>query len=146
MTIFIISCTEEAFEIKTPTLEQIGINEPTIRTVNVDYIEETQEIDTTPRIDIISPKDGELIKISAFAVKLNISNFKLVHPDRYSQQGQGHVQLLVDDMEYRGSKTEFVFENESDGVHVIKAELMLSNNTVLPYNKMIKIYINTTIS
>lgn len=97
-----------------------------------------------PRIDIISPKDGEVIKGSQIKVKLDISNFKLVTPDNEPKQGQGHVQVWVGDMEFRGSKTEFVFENESNGIHTIKAELMLSNSTVLPYSNTIKVIVNKT--
>ena len=54
------------------------------------------------------------------------------------------MQVWVDGMEFRGSKTEFVFENESNGIHTIKAELMLSNNTVLPYSKTIRVVVNNT--
>lgn len=77
-------------------------------------------------------------------MKLNISNFKLVTPDKYPKKGQGHVQIWVGDMEFRGSKTEFIFENESNGIHTVKAELMMNNNTVLPHSKTIKIFINRT--
>ena len=100
------------------------------------------QLATKPGIDITSPRNGEVIKDGKILVKLNISNFKLVTPEKESQQGQGHVQVWVDDMEFRGAKTEFVFENESNGVHTIKAELMLSNNTVLPYSKTIKAFVN----
>lgn len=97
-----------------------------------------------PNIDIISPTNNELIKDGKILLKLNISNFKLVTPDSEPKKGQGHIQVWIDDMEFRGSKTEFVFENESDGTHIIKGELMLSNNTVLPYSKTIKVFLNRT--
>ena len=97
-----------------------------------------------PQINIIEPKDGEMIKDSKIILKLNISNFKLVTPDLQPKKGQGHIQVWVDNMEFRKSDTEFVFENESNGVHVIKAELMLSNNTVLPYSKTINIFVHKT--
>ena len=97
-----------------------------------------------PQIDIISPKDGEIIKGSKIILKLNISNFRLVTPDLQPKKGQGHVQVWVDGMEFRKSNTEFIFENESNGIHIIKAELMLSNNTVLPYSKTIKVFVNNT--
>ena len=97
-----------------------------------------------PNIDIISPKNSELIKDGKILLKLNISNFKLVTPDTEPKQGQGHIQVWIDDMEFRGSKTEFVFENESDGTHIIKGEIMLSNNTVLPYSKTIRVFLNRT--
>ena len=97
-----------------------------------------------PKINILSPGDGEVINDNKIIVKLNISNFELVTPDKESKQGQGHAQVWVDNMEFRSSKTEFVFMNESNGIHTIKAELMLSNNTVLPYSKTIKVIVNKT--
>ena len=97
-----------------------------------------------PQIDIISPKNGEMIKDNKIILKLNISSFRLVTPDLQPKKGHGHIQVWVDNMEFRKSNAEFIFENESNGVHVIKAELMLSNNTVLPYSKTIKIFVNKT--
>ena len=107
-------------------------------------VNKIQEIRKEPKIDIIIPKNEEIIKNNKLVVKLNISNFKLVTPDKEPMQGQGHVQVWVDNMEFRSSNTEFVFENESSGLHTIKAELMLSNNTVLPYSKTIKVVVNKT--
>ena len=106
-------------------------------------VKETIEI-KQPEIGIISPKNGEVLEGNKMTVRLNISNFNLVTPDKYAKNGQGHVQVWIDDMEFRKSGTEFVFENESNGVHTIKAELMLSNNTVLPYSKTIKVFVNST--
>lgn len=139
--LLITSCAKEKIEIKTAGAEKVGVKDAYIRTTEVSINKEAKEIIEEPRIDIISPKDGEVLEGNRLVVKLNISNFKLVPPDRYPKEGQGHVQVWVDNMEARGSKTEFVFENESNGTHTIKAELMLSNNTVLPYSKTIKIFI-----
>lgn len=141
----IISCSQ-AIKIKTVEPEKVGVVETYIRTTKVDIGVE-EEVNMTaqePKIDIIMPKDGEVINSSTIIVRLNISNFRLITPDRYPKQGQGHVQVWVDDMEFRGSRTEFIFENESNGTHIIKAELMLSNNTVLPYSKTIKINVTKT--
>ncbi len=114
LVVLIVSCTEKAIDIKEP------------------------------QIDIISPKDGNIIKDNKIILKLNISNFRLVTPDLQPKKGQGHIQVWVDGMEFRKSNAEFVFENESNGVHIIKAELMLSNNTMLPYSKTIKVFVNST--
>ena len=103
---------------------------------NVEYKE--------PKIDITNLKDGEIVKGDKIIVKLNISNFNLVTPDNYPEQGQGHIQVWMDDMEFRGSKNEFIFQNESNGIHTIRAELMMSNNTILPYSKTIRIIVNKT--
>lgn len=136
------SCSKEPIKIKS--FEDAAIKDAYIRTKQIETNGDIQKIVKEPQVDIISPKDGEVINSSTIVVKLNISNFKLVAPDRYPKKGQGHVQIWVDYMEFRGSRTEFVFENESNGTHIIKAELMLSNNTVLPYSKTIKITINKT--
>ena len=97
-----------------------------------------------PEIKIMSPSNKEVIKDARIVVRLNISDFELVTPDNYPRKDSGHVQVWIDDMEFRGSKTEFVFENESPGMHTIKAELMMSNNTVLPYSKSINVFVNRT--
>ena len=97
-----------------------------------------------PQIHILSPKDGEVIKDDKIVLKLHVVDFDLVAPDKEPVANEGHVQVWIDNMEFRGSKTEFVFENESDGEHTIKAELMLSNHTVLPYSKTVKVIINKT--
>ena len=136
LMIFTASCTKEAIEIKNSSVQRAGINDAYIRTA--------KEMTKEPKIDAIIPKNGDVIKDRRIEVKLNISNFKLVTPDNYPNAGQGHVQVWVDGMEFRGSKTEFVFENESNGIHTIKAELMLSNNTVLPYSKTIRVVVNNT--
>ena len=103
-----------------------------------------ESIGKEPEINIISPENEEITKDGRIIVKLGISNFKLVTPDTLPKKGQGHVQVWIDGMEFRGSKTEFTFENESNGMHTIKAELMMSNNTVLPYSDTIKVFVDNT--
>lgn len=138
LLMLLISSCDQAVKIKNYEFETANI-----RTTKINATE-YQEAKKEPEISIISPKDGEIINGSRIVVKLNISNFKLVAPDNYPRKYQGHIQLWVDNMEFRGPKTEFVFENESNGTHVIKAELMLSNNTVLPYSRTIAVIVNKT--
>lgn len=145
LMVLVTSCNN-TIKIKSTDFVKSSIKDALIRTTGVDT-EVEKVVNMTapkPKIDIISPKDGEVINGSTIIVRLNISNFRLVTPDRYPKQGQGHVQIWVDDMEFRGSRTEFIFENESNGTHVIKAELMMSNNTVLPYSKAIKVNVTKT--
>ncbi len=137
LIILLTSCTQEKIKIKTSDIE-----EPLIKTTIIEANGEVKKEIKEPQINILNPKDGEVINSSTIIVRLNISNFKLITPDRYPKEGQGHIQVWVDNMEYRSSKTEFIFENESNGTHLIKAELMLSNNTVLPYSKTIKVFVN----
>jgi len=138
LTAVVISCTQ-TMGIKTSGAEKV-VKDAYIRTTEIDIDKENQ-IDVQPKIDIISPRDNEIIKGRTLIIKLNVSNFKLVTPDRYPKEGQGYIQVWVDDMEARSSNTEFVFENETNGTHAIKAKLMLSNNTLLPYSKTIKVFI-----
>ncbi len=136
--ILLVSCKK--IEIKSSDSANIDIKNAYIRTTNIDYNEE-KEINTTPTINIINPKDGDILN-GTFIVKINVTNFKLVPASWYPQQDQGHIQVWFDSMELRSSKTEFEFESEGEGEHTIKAELMLSNHTVLPYSHTIKIIIN----
>ncbi|MBI3035843.1 hypothetical protein HYY71_05980 [Candidatus Woesearchaeota archaeon] len=140
LMVLMASCAENAVRIKTTESDSL-IKDAHIRTTAVEIAEEPEE-NPRPIIEITSPENYEVINSSRLIIRLNISNFKLVTPDKYPRKGQGHVQLWVDDMEFRGSKTEFIFENESNGTHTIKAELMMSNNTVLPYSDAIKVIIN----
>ena len=142
LLLLITSCAKNSFEIKTSSAEKANVKDAYIRTTKIE-IDNEQEI-PKPAIDIVNLKDGEIVKDGKILVLLNISNFRLVTPDTYPRKGQGHVQVWVDGMEFRSAKTEFVFENESNGTHIIKAELLLSNNTVLPYSKTINIIVNRT--
>lgn len=142
LLMLIASCAQK-IEIKNPEIKKEDAGKADIRTTKIEISKGFEDV-IEPTIDIISPKDNEIINISRIALKLNISNFKLVSPDKYPKKGQGHVQVWIDGMEFRGSKTEFEFENESNGTHIIKAELMLSNNTVLNYSKTIKVVVNST--
>ena len=139
--VLIASC-EKPVEIKNSSQSE-NIKDAYIRTTRVEVINDSEEA-LKPSIKIISPKNLDMVKGEKLMVNLSISNFKLVTPDKYPAKGQGHIQVWVDGMEFRGSKTEFVFENESDGIHTVKAELMMSNNTVLNYSDEIKIIINRT--
>jgi len=138
--IMLLASCKDTIKIKPAGAEQAGIKETYIRTTQIE--KDMEEDNKEPKIDIMSPKNNEVLQSGTITVKLNITNFRLVAPDRYPQKGQGHVQVWVDSMEFRGSKTEFVFENESNGTHTIKAELMMSNNTVLPYSKTITIIVD----
>ncbi len=142
LLMLIASCAQK-IEIRNPEIRKEEAGKADIRTTKIEISKGFEEV-VEPKIDIISPKDNEVINGSRITLNLSISNFRLVSPDKYPKKGQGHVQVWIDGMEFRGSKTEFDFENESNGTHIIKAELMLSNNTALNYSKTIKIMINNT--
>ena len=113
----IVSCTESKIKIKTSSTYDKEAENAYLRTTKVDIENEAYAADKEPKepvIKIISPQEGEITNSSTIVVMLNISNFKIVTPDNYPRKGQGHVQVWVDNMEFRGSNTEFVFENESN--------------------------------
>ena len=138
------SCAVNSMKIKTSVKEKPFMKDAYIRTTKIEVDQDLEENISQPLVEIISPKNNEIINGEDIIVRLNISNFRLVTPDRYPKKGQGHVQVWIDGMEFRSSDTDFIFENESNGSHVIKAELMLSNNTVLPYSKTIVVFVNNT--
>lgn len=140
LVMLVASCIQQKPKIKTTSLETSNIKEAYIRTTNVEISDEPQNL-REPQVNIIIPKNNEVINGGKIIVKINLSNFKLVTPDRYPSKRQGYVRLWFDDAEFQGSSTEFIFENESNGFHTIKAELMMSNGTVLPGSKTIKVYI-----
>jgi len=135
------SCSQENISIKTSSSEKAGVKDAYIRTTETIIEKETQYKNSEPKIDIVTPKDGEILNGNKIFIMVNVSNFKLVAPDMYPKEGQGYIQIMVDGMEARSSNTEFVFQNESNGTHVIKAELILSNGTLLPYSKTIKVVV-----
>lgn len=141
--IFLAAACAKTVEIRDNNGKNV-VNDAYIRTTDVKSDKDVKEAAREPELRIINPKDMEFIRNSTIIVRLNISNFRLVAPDLYPKKGQGHVQVWLDDMEYRGSKTDFVFENESNGNHTIRAELLTSNNTVLPYSRTIRIFVNSS--
>ena len=145
LAILIASCAQAKIKVESSETANGIIDNAYIRTTEIKIGgEDDQQVAKEPEIYITSPKSWEVINGTTIVVKLNISNFRLVAPDLYPKKEQGHVQVWVDGMEFRGSRTEFVFENESNGTHIIKAELMMSNNTVLPYSDTIKVIVNKT--
>lgn len=141
LIVILSSCTQ-IMETKPSGAGKI-VKDTYIRTTDVE--KEAQQIDNSPRIAIISPKDGEILQSDKIVINLNLTNFKLVAPERYQKNGQGYIRVWLDDMESSGPKTEFAFENITNGTHTIKAELVLSNNTVIAYSKAIKVIVPTKI-
>ncbi len=135
------SCSQEKIIIKTSSSEKAGVKDAYIRTTETTIEKYAQHKNSEPKIDIVIPKDGEILNENEIFIMVNVSNFKLVTPDTYPKEGQGYIQVMVDDMEARSSNTNFVFKNESNGTHVIRAELTLSNGTLLPYSKTIKVIV-----
>lgn len=137
----LVSC-QGTIEIKSLDKDSTKADSASIGTINISPSEE-QGIEKEPSIRIISPVDGAITNSSDIRVVLDISNFKLVAPERFPKTSQGHIRLLFDDIEFTSAKPEFVIKSESDGQHTIKAQFMMSNNTVLPYSDTIKIYVNS---
>ncbi len=97
----------------------------------VSSITERHEISGPPSIEIKSPKDGSTISGTTIRVEVDIDNFNLVPATNAPKAGEGHVHAFVDSIEQRGPKKTFVFENITAGSHTVKAELHLSDHTLV---------------
>ena len=139
--IFIVaSCAKSNIEIKPSDIKKYFEN-TSIQTSYAENIEESQYKPKEPSIRIISPKDFDIIKQNNAIVILNVSNFKLVSPDRYPKKNEGLIQVWFGNLELRDTDAIFVFENLSTGTHAVRAELVMSNYTVLPYNDTINVFV-----
>ena len=143
LLVVIASCAKNQVEIKTADINKAETDSASITTAEGKTEEATQYLPKVPEIRITIPKDGEIINKNTIIVVLNVSNFKLVSPDRYPKKGEGQIQVLIDDFRLQDSNTIFTFENESNGTHLITANLVMGNNTLLPYNDTIRVYVNS---
>ena len=146
LLIVIASCAKNQVEIKTADINKAETDSASITTAEGKTEEATQYLPKVPEIKIIIPKDGEIINKNTIIVVLNVSNFKLASPDRYPKKGEGQIQVRIDNFRLQDSNTIFTFENESNGTHIITANLMMSNNTLLPYNDTIRVYVNSKVT
>ena len=82
-------------------------------------------------LNIISPKDENLIKNSKVIVELNAENFILVPVGSPVKDGEGHFHVWLDSERKIGMETTFTFDNVVSGKHSIVAELVKSDHTSL---------------
>ena len=91
----------------------------------------TQQQHGSPTLQIISPKDGGLIKSSNVAVELKTENFNLVPIGSPVKVNEGHFHVWLDSEKKLGPQTFFTFENVVSGKHSIVAELVKSDHSSL---------------
>lgn len=84
-----------------------------------------------PTLNIVSPKDGDIIKNSKVIVELQAENFKLVPVGQPVKDGEGHFHVWLDSEKKLGPQTAFTFENVVSGKHTIIAELVKSDHSSL---------------
>lgn len=85
----------------------------------------------SPILNIVSPKDSELIKSSKVIVQLDAENFNLVPVGQPVKSGEGHFHVWLDSEKKLGPDKTFTFENIASGRHTIVAELVKSDHSSL---------------
>ena len=125
------ACAEETASIETTPYP---IEKVRIETSKADVEEEPAEnprITGEPVLEILSPKDLEVIGGSSVVVKLNARNFNIVLPNSPVKKGEGLFHVWLDSEEKKGPNAEFTFRDVSSGRHSITAELRSSDHTPL---------------
>lgn len=84
-----------------------------------------------PTLNIVSLKDGELIKNSNVSVELQASDFNLVPVGSPVKDSEGHFHAWLDSDKKLGPQTTFTFDNVVSGKHTIVAELVKSDHSSL---------------
>lgn len=85
----------------------------------------------TPQLNIVSPKDGELIKSSKVIVELKEENFNIVPIGSPVKHGEGHFHAWFDSEKKVTTNKTIAFENIVSGKHTIVAELVNSDHSSL---------------
>jgi len=125
------ACAEENVSIETTPYP---IEKVRIETSKANVEEEPAEMPKAsgePMLEILSPKDLEVIEDSSVVIKLNARNFNIVLPNMPVKRGEGHFHVWLDSEEKKGPNTEFAFRDVAAGRHSITAELRSSDNTPL---------------
>lgn len=128
---FLNACAEENASIETAPYP---IEKVRIETSKVNVEEEPAEnpkVAEEPMLEILSPKDLEVIEDNSVVVKLNAKNFNIVLPNSPVKKGEGHFYVWLDSEEKKGPNSEFAFRDVSSGRHSITAELRNSDHSPL---------------
>lgn len=84
-----------------------------------------------PKLTIVFPKDGELIKSSKVTVQLETENFNIVPVGEPVKEGQGHFHVWFDSDKKVTADKIVTFENVVSDKHTIVAELVKSDHSSL---------------
>src|SRR3989338_3659237 len=125
------ACAEENVSIETTPYP---IEKVRIETSKANVEEEPAEnprITGEPVLEILSPKDLEVIGGSSVVVKLNARNFNIVLPNSPVKKGEGHFHVWLDSEEKKGPSPEFAFRDVPSGRHSVTAELRSTDHTPL---------------
>ncbi|MBI2578950.1 MAG: hypothetical protein HYW26_04535 [Candidatus Aenigmarchaeota archaeon] len=100
----------------------------------------------TPSLEMLSPKDGDVINGSAVAIKVNVTNFRLadIAANRANRDNEGHIHYYLDDREQRVPYTIVSFTNVPAGEHSIRIELHNNDHSPLFPPVTVSIRIRTT--
>ena len=99
---------------------------------NEDVVEKIAvEEPKTPKLTIISPSDGELVKSSRVAIELKVENFNIVPVGEPVKDGEGHFHVWLDSERKVTIDKIVTFENVVSGKHSIVAELVKSDHSSL---------------
>ena len=126
LMIFLVSaCTKNA-------VQPVSSDTPVPDSGNENIVEKIViEEPKNPSLIIISPKDGELIKISKINVELKAENFDIVPIGNPVKDNEGHFHVWLDSEKKLGPQIGFTFENIVSGKHTIVAELVKSDHSSL---------------
>lgn len=130
-SVFVNACAEESVSIETTPYPIEKVRIETSKAAVEEEPAESQRAAGEPMLEILSPKDLEVIEGSSVIVKLNAKNFGIVLPNMPVREGEGHFHVWLDSEEKKGSSGEFAFRDVPSGRHSITAELRRSDHTPL---------------
>ena len=84
-----------------------------------------------PSLEIVAPKNNEIIKSSKIAVELKAENFNVVPIGSPVEDNEGHFHVWLDSNKIVTTEKTVVFENVTSGKHTIVAELVNSDHSSL---------------
>ncbi|MBI2557878.1 hypothetical protein HYW20_01020 [Candidatus Woesearchaeota archaeon] len=127
LLVLVIACTQNQ-DIQKPQPTQIKGNKE-------DYtpkpVERPPQAQSSPVLNIISPKDNELIKNSKVVIELSAENFNIVPIGQPAKEGEGHLHVWLDSEKRVTTEKNVEFENVTSGRHSIVAELVKSDHSSL---------------
>ena len=87
----------------------------------------------TPSLEIIYPKNGDVIGLSAVGIRVNVTNFKLknIAANQVNKPNEGHINYYLDEKEQRTSLTTVSFAGVPPGEHILRIELVNNDNSPL---------------
>ncbi|MBI4452541.1 hypothetical protein HY637_03865 [Candidatus Woesearchaeota archaeon] len=125
-----------------------NVNEIVIKTSKIEVAEEPEYERPSPSLRIIFPEEGQLIKNSTVAVKLEAYNFSIVPIEKPVKEYQGHFHVWIDSEKKIVMEDSEIFENIGNGGHTLTAELVKGNHSSLSPKifKTISFYVDVPVA